>query len=69
MLYVKNPKKDFTRTRKLPFAAMLKQIVCMGGNTLTKELMDAYDYDPDTATSSAFVQQRDKILTQAFEFL
>jgi len=69
MLYVKNPEKDFTRTRKLPFATMLKQIICMGGNTLTKELMDAFGYDPDSATSSAFVQQRDKILPQAFEFL
>jgi len=69
MLYAKNPEKDFTRRRKLPFSAMLRQIVCMGGNTLTKELMDAYDYDPDCATSSAFVQQRDKILPQAFEYL
>ena len=66
MLYAKNPGKDFTRTRKLPFATMIKQIICMGGNTLTKELMDAYGYDPDCATSSAFVQQRDKILPQAF---
>lgn len=69
MLYAKNPEKDFSRTRKLPFATMLKQIICMGGNTLTKELMDSYGYDPDTATSSAFVQQRGKILPQAFEFL
>jgi len=69
MLYAKNPEKDFIRTRKLPFATMVKQIICMGGNTLTKELMDAYGYDPDCVTSSAFVQQRSKILPQAFEFL
>ena len=69
MLYVKNPEKDFTRTRKLPFATMVKQIICMGGHTLTKEIMDTYGYDPDSATSSAFVQQREKILPQAFEFL
>jgi len=69
MLYAKNPEKDFTRNRKLPFATMIMQIICMGGNTLTKELMDAFGYDPDSATSSAFVQQRDKILPQAFEFL
>jgi len=69
MLYVKNPEKDFIRTRKLPFSTMIMQIICMGGNTLTKELMDAFGYDPDSATSSAFVQQREKILPQAFEFL
>ena len=69
MLYVKNPEKDFIRTRKLSFATMIKQIICMGGNTLTKELMDAFGYDPDSVTASAFVQQRGKILPQAFEFL
>ena len=68
-LYARNPEKDFTRTRKLPFSAMIMQIICMGGNTLTKELMDAYGYDPDCVTSSAFVQQRNKIIPQAFEFL
>ena len=69
MLYAKNPGTDFTRTGKLPFDEMIKQLVCMGGNTLTKELLDAYHYNPDTVTSSAFVQQRAKILPIAFEFL
>ena len=69
MLYAKNPEKDFTRSRKLPFSTMITQIICMDGSTLTKELMDSFGYDPDSATSSAFVQQRDKILPQAFEFL
>ena len=69
MLYAKNPKKDFSRTRKLPFDTMLMMLVSMGGNTLSKELMDGQGYDPRVATSSAFVQQRDKILPLAFEFL
>jgi hypothetical protein len=69
MLYAKNPEKDFTRMRKLPFDEMIKQLVLMGGNTLAKELMDSYGYDPNTVTSSAFIQQRAKILPLAFEFL
>ena len=69
MLYVKNPEKDFTRTRKLPFDTMMMTLISMGGNTLSKELMDCQGYAPDVATSSAFVQQRDKILPLAFEFL
>ena len=41
----------------------------MGGNSIYKELLEAQGYDVNTATSSAFVQQRDKILPCAFEFL
>ena len=67
--YVKNPGKDFTRDRKLPFEAVVKSLISMGGNSIYKELLEANDYAPDTATTSAFVQQRDKILPSAFEFL
>ena len=68
-LYVKNPGKDFTRRRKLTFETILHMLISMGGNSIYKELLDAQGYDVDTATSSAFVQQRDKILPCAFEFL
>lgn len=65
-VYVKNPTKDFTRKRKLPFAAVVQQLVSMGGNTIYKELLEASGYEKDVATSSAFVQQRSKILPTAF---
>lgn len=68
-LYVKNPETDFTRTRKLPFEAIMQLIISMGGNSIYKELLEATGYDLNTATSSAFVQQRGKILPDAFEFL
>ena len=68
-LYVKNPKKDFTRNRKLSFEAVVKYLISMGGNSLYKELLDASGFDADTATSSAFIQQRNKILPFAFEYL
>ena len=41
----------------------------MGGNSTYKELLEAQGYDLNTATTSAFVQQRDKILSFALEFL
>lgn len=69
MLYVKNPEKDFSRNRKLPFETVMNLLISMGGNTLYKELMDAQGYDLNTVTTSAFVQRRDKILPCAFEFL
>ena len=68
-LYVKNPEKDFTRKRKLPFQEMMSLLISMGGNSLSKELLEVTGYDLATATTSAFVQQRDKILHCAFEFL
>lgn len=67
--FVKNPKTDFTRNRKLPFAAVLQLLISMGGNPVQKELLEAHGYDFNTATTSAFIQQRDKILPAAFDFL
>ena len=69
MLYVKNPGKDFTRDRKLPFETVVNLLISMGGNSLYKELLDSLGYDVDTATSSAFIQQRSKILPCALAFL
>lgn len=68
-LFVKNPGKDFTRRRKLPFDQMIKSIVCMSGGSLTNELLDYFKLDPQTPTKSAFIQQRDKILPEAFDTL
>jgi len=68
-LFVKNPGKDFTRNRKLPFETIVHLLISMGGNSIYKELLESQGYDVNTATTSAFVQQRDKILPYAFEFL
>jgi len=68
-LFVKNPGKDFTRNRKLPFEPVVHLLISMGGNSIYKELLESQGYDVNTATTSAFVQQRDKILPCAFEYL
>lgn len=67
--YVKNPEKDFTRKKKLPFETVMQLLISMGGNSIYKELLEAQGYDVNTATTSAFVQQRNKILPSALEFL
>ena len=69
MLFVKNPGKDFTRNRKLSFENVVNLLISMGGNSIYKELLESQGYDVNTATSSAFIQQRDKILPCAFEYL
>ncbi|MGG1556532.1 IS4 family transposase, partial [Paenibacillus ferrarius] len=67
--YVKNPGIDFTRKKKLPFETVMQLLICMGGNSVYKELLESQGYDVNTATTSAFVQQRNKILPRALEFL
>lgn len=68
-LFVKNPYVDFTRKRKLSFETVINLTLSMGGNSLTSELMEYFDYDVDMASSSAFIQQRSKLSPFAFEFL
>lgn len=67
--YVKKPGKDFTRKKKLPFETVIQLLISMGGNSMYKELLESQGYDVNTATTSAFVQQRNKILPSALEFL
>jgi hypothetical protein len=68
-LYVKNPGKDFTRERKLSLEKVIAFILCMGGGNLTNELMNHFGCTPDLVTTSAFVQQRKKLLPIALETL
>lgn len=66
-LFVKNPGKDFSRNRKLTFENMLLLLLGMGGGTLRSELLAFTGYSSDTATTSAFIQQRSKLSTAALE--
>jgi len=69
-LYVKNPEKDFTRNRKLSFGEMFKILLSISGNSLKKELMEYFSYDiKKITTTSAFIQQREKIKLEAFQEL
>jgi len=67
--YVKNPETDFTCKKKLPFETVMQLLISMGGNSIYKELLESQGYDVHTTTTSAFVQQRNKILPSAVEFL
>ena len=61
------PEKDFTRNRKLSFETVVKTLLCMEGGSLTNELMKRFGCHVDVVSASAFVQQRGKILHEAFE--
>ena len=67
--FANNPKKDFTRKRKLPLKQVLKCVLSMTGKSLRGELMDYFNLSLKAPTVSAFVQQRNKINYTAFEAL
>ena len=64
-----NPNVDFSRNRKIPYENMILSLLTMEGTTLTNELLRQFGCSATTATSSAFVQQRKKILPLALESL
>ena len=69
-LFVKNPGKDFTRQRKLGFAQLLRFCICMESGSTNHELLKYFFFNPDEVpTASAFVQQRAKLLPEAFRSL
>lgn len=67
--FVADPKKDFIRKSKLSFSKTMKFILGMGSQTLGKELMNFYGFDPKMVSVSAIVQRRSKILSSAFQHL
>lgn len=67
--FIVDPKRDFIRKSELSFSKTMSFILGMGSQTLSKELMDFYDFDPKMVSVSAVVQRRAKILPAAFRYL
>jgi len=67
--FVSDPNVDFSRNRKIPYENMILSLLTMEGTSLTNELLRQFGCNSTTATSSAFVQQRKKILPFALERL
>lgn len=67
--FVKRPFQDFTRNSKLSFQNTIMSMIAMERSSINSELQKFFCYSSDTPTSSAFVQQRDKLKTDAFKHL
>ena len=65
--YTPDPKRNFTRNRKLLFEKLRRTILSMSSQGLHVELQWQFHYDPTAATASAFVQQRGKLFPSVFE--
>lgn len=65
--YVKNPGKDFTRKRKFPFEEVLMFMLTIGHRSLNLEILDeTTGFNRNPISTSAFIQQRDKLLPELF---
>ena len=67
--FIREPGKDFSRKRKISFQEVIKLILAKGSGSIDKELLEFFDYDMETITSSGFVQNRVKILPTVFSTL
>lgn len=68
-LYLKNPRTDFIRKRKISFFTVVKFVLTCGSNSLNKELLSFCNFKNDSISASALVQQRNKLTPGAFEML
>lgn len=68
-MFSKQPGKDFSRTKKMPFSKVLSFLLAMEGGTLTNELLKCFGCSVETASASAFVQQRSKLAPEALPTL
>lgn len=68
-LFLNNPDKDFTRTRKISFEDFIDICLQMEGSALQNELLKLYCFHNGTPTKSAFCQQRAKVSPEALKFL
>lgn len=65
--FLSDPERDFTRHRKLSLDHMIKATMLLGSGSIDKEMLEYFDYQPDTVTASAFTQQRDKLSNSIFK--
>lgn len=68
-LFVKNPNVDFTRKRKLDFKTFMHLSLSMESGSIRRELLKYFKFNQNVVTPSAYVQQRSKLLPEAFDYL
>ena len=64
-----NQAGDFTRKRKISFSDAILSTICMQRSSSNSEILKYFDFQPDSPTHSALIQQRNKLNLQAFEQL
>ncbi len=64
-MFSKSPGRDFSRNRKLSFRKVITFLLSMEGGSLMTEMIKHFGSSADIASTSAFVQQRNKLNSNA----
>ena len=67
--FAKSPGRDFSRSRKLPFHALITAILRFEGMSMGNELLSMFPKAEETPSVSAFIQQRSKLRPGVFDEL
>jgi len=68
-LFCENPQSDFTRNRKITFQDTCRFMIELQSKSLPNEVMDFFGHTLAAPSASAYIQQRQKILTEGWDFL
>lgn len=68
-IFCQNPESDFTRERKITFCEAIRFTIEFQSKSLPNEVMDYFGHTLAAPSVSAYIQQRKKILTEAWDFL
>ena len=68
-LFCNNPQSDFTRNRKITFSDTCRFMIEFESKSLPNEVMDFFGHTLAAPSASAYIQQRQKILTEGWDFL
>ena len=68
-MFSKEPTKDFSRHRKLPFHKLAEIMIGMEGSSLSHEMLKCFHFSLQRPSVPAFIQQRAKLLPEAMAFV
>lgn len=68
-LFCLHPGTDFSRNRKISLPILCNALIQLQSKSLPNEVLDFWKHSITAPTSSAFIQQREKLMPEAFDFL
>lgn len=68
-LFCLHPGIDFSRDRKVTIPILCNSLIQLQGKSLPCEILDFWGHIPEAPSASALIQQREKLLPEAFAYL
>lgn len=67
--YVHDPKRDFTRNRKISLRTLIELLITMGAGSQNKEILEFFKFDVALPTASALIQHLNKLKPSGLLFV